>query len=290
MTKYQYSIIRFVPSPVRGEFVNLGLIVGSDQTGEWLIDVVGSRSRAAKMDDENVLPMVAADIQRLQSNIESYSDPDMFGASVDLSLSWLRELSRDSQNLLQFSAPKTVLATSAQEAMEKLWTLLVFEPTKSSRTSVTKSSVLSQYWAALKTHKLGAKNVKKRVLLETSKAHSPIDVVVHNGEVKDITQCWSLQIKNTDSLMNDIRSWGWTMRTLREKGGDILVNEDRIPVPNDVGIGVVYAPSENKQVEEEAFEVFQNSDVNAQCVLMSEVDEYAESNAADLFPPDSDIE
>ncbi len=290
MTKYQYSIIRFVPSPVRGEFVNLGLIVGSDQTGEWLIDVVGSRSRAAKMDDENVLPMVAADIQRLQSNIESYSDPDMFGASVDLSLSWLRELSRDSQNLLQFSAPKTVLATSAQEAMEKLWTLLVFEPTKSSRTSVTKSSVLSQYWAALKTHNLGARNVKKRVILETSKAHSPIDVVVHNGEVKDITQCWSLQIKNTDSLMNDIRSWGWTMRTLREKGGDILVNEGRIPVPNDVGIGVVYAPSENKQVEEEAFEVFQNSDVDAQCVLMSAVDEYAKSSAADLFSPDSDIE
>lgn len=288
MTKYQYSIIRFVPSPIRGEFVNLGLIVGSDQTDEWLIDVVGSRSRATKLDDENVFPMVAADLQRLQSNIESYSDPDMFGASVDLSLSWLRELSRDSQNLLQFSTPKTVLATSAQEAMEKLWNRLVSEPTKNSRTSVTKSIVLSRYWAALKMHKFSAKNVKKKVFLETSKTHSPIDVVVHNGKVKDITQCWSLQIKNTDSLMNDIRSWGWTMRTLREKGGSIITNDGKIPVPHDVRIAVVYAPSENNQVEEEAFEVFRNSDVNARCVLMSDVDEYAKSSAADLFPPDLD--
>jgi len=290
MTKYQYSIIRFVPSPIRGEFVNLGLIVGSDQTGEWLIDVVSSRSRATKLDDENVFPMVAADIQRLQSNIESYSDPDMFGASVDLSLDWLRELSRDSQNLLQFSTPKTVLATSAQEALDKLWRFLVFEPTKSSRTSVTKISVLSRYWTALKEHEFSAKNIKKKVLLETSKVHLPIDVIVHNGEVKDITQCWSLQIKDTDGLVNDIRSWGWTMRTLREKGGDIIVNERRIPVPSDVRIGVVYAPSDDSKVTDEAFEVFQNKDVDAQCVLMNEVDEYAKSSAADLFHSDLDME
>jgi len=290
MTKYQYSIIRFVPSPIRGEFVNLGLIVGNDQTGEWLIDVVGSLSRARKFDDKDVLPALASDLQRLEFAVESFSDPDLLGPIVDLSLSWLRRLSRDSQNLLQFSEPKSVLAASAQDAMEKLWGLLIFELPKKSRTSVTKRSVLSQYWAALKKNRLSVNNIKQKVLLETSKTHSPIDVVVHNGEAKDITQCWSFQIKDTGSLMNDIRSWGWTMRTLREKGGNILVNDDRIPVPNDVRIGVVYAPSDDNKVADEAFEVFRNSDVDAKCVLMEDVDEYAEASATDLFNDDSGME
>src|SRR5690606_17481412 len=109
-----------VPSPVRGEFVNLGLLLGSDQTGEWLIEVVSSKTRAAKLDENNLLPIVATDLQRLQSTVEAYTDPDMFDPQVEISESWLSDLARNSRNQLQFTRPNVVVAAHINEAFEKL--------------------------------------------------------------------------------------------------------------------------------------------------------------------------
>lgn len=275
MNKYHYSVIRFVPSPVRGEFVNLGLIVGCDATGEWSIDVASSRSRAAKLDDQNVFPLVAADLQRLQSGVESYSDPEVFAPTLDLSLEWLSNLARDSQNLLQFSTPKPIVSDSVESAMEKLWPLLVVEPAKVEHARVTKSSVLSQYWFALEQAHLTRQNLKKRATLATPKTHTSVDVVMHNGVVKDITQCWSLQVKDPDRIMDDIKSWAWTMKTLRDFGGTVKAGAKSIDVPPEVQLGVVYAPSDDESVSNEALEVFRDEDVKATCHTLEEVEAYA---------------
>ena len=278
MTKYAYSVIRFVPSPVRGEFVNLGIIVGSERTGEWAIDVVSSRSRASKLDDENVFPMVASDLQRMQSMIESYSDPDLLDPPFDLSDEWLSQLSRDSRNLLQYTAPNTVVADSAPSALEKLWKLLVVEPIPQKRTSLTRRSVISRYVSALERHDLDKTHIKRHAKLETSKTHAAIDVVVHNGVVKDITQCWSLQIKDSDAVTNDIKSWGWTIKTLRERGGLITATglPEPLKVPENVRVGVVYAESESQEVTDEALEVFNDKDIQAECVLVGAIEDFAE--------------
>lgn len=279
MNKYFYSTIRFVPSPMRGEFVNLGLIVGSDATGEWAIHVASSRSRARKIDDQDVFPMVATDLQRLQSDIESYSDPESFTPNIDLSLEWLSKLSRDSQNLLQFSSPKPILSLDANGALEQLWTLLVVEPEKHEQTKLTKSSVLSRYWYALKNKNLGQANLKKNASLETSKAHTSVDIVVHNGVAKDITQCWSLQVKNPDRVMEDIKAWGWTMKILRDHGGQVRAGEQSIEVPGDVKLGVVYAPSNDPGVIDAALEVFSDEDVDAASYTLEEANAYADLTA-----------
>jgi len=279
MNKYHYSAIRFVPSPVRGEFVNLGLIVGCDATGEWSIDIASSRSRAAKLDDLDVFPIVAADLQRLQSDVESYSDPDFFATHLDLSEEWLWDLARNSQNLLQFSSPKPVLAESADSALAKLWPLLVVEPTKAENATVTKSSVLSRYWFALEKNNLKRANLMKRAILETSKTHASVDVVTHNGVVKDITQCWSLQVKNPERIMDDIKAWGWTMKTLRDHGGTVRAGSKSIEVPANVRLGVVYAPSDDPAVSEEAIEIFQDKNVKAIFHTLERVEEHAISTA-----------
>lgn len=279
MTKYHYSIVRFVPSPVRGEFVNLGIIVGCDEKGEWLIDIASSRSRATKIDDQNVFPMVAADLQRLQSDIEGYADSEVLVPNRDVSLEWLSQMARDSQNLLQFSTPRPILAESADSAMAQLWPLLVVEPTKTEHAKVTKSSVLSQYWSAL-ARSLPPEKLKKKVDLTTSKTHTSVDVVAHNGVVKDITQCWSLQVKDPQRIMEDIKSWGWTMKTLREHGGVIRTRDTRLEVPANVNLGVVYAPSDDVAVCEEAKEVFQDGELAATVHTLEEVDDYASSVAS----------
>lgn len=282
MPKYQYSIIRFVPSPIRGEFVNLGLIVGCDQTGEWLIDVVSSKNRATKLDDQSILPMVVADLQRVQTLVENFSEPDIFGTEVELSEEWLRQLSRNSQNVLQFSTPKSVLGDSASNALQKLWGNLIVEHVPAERSNVSKATVISRYWTALTQQRLTAKNLKRKVRLETSKTHAPIDVVVHNGVVKDITQCWSFQIKETDDLLNDIKAWGWTIRDLRESGGMILTPNSKIEVPNDVNVGVLFAPGASGSFLQEAQDVFSDADVRAEQVELVNVDSHAEAAAKRL--------
>lgn len=278
MTKYAYSIIRFVPSPVRGEFVNLGIIVGSERTGDWAIDIVSSRSRASKLDDEGVFPKVVSDLQRLQLMIESYSDPDLLGPPFDLTDEWLVQLSRDSRNLLQYTAPNTVVAKSAATALEKLWKLMVVEPIPQKRSSLTRRSLISRFVSALERHDLNKSHIKRQAKLETSKTHAAIDVVVHNGVVKDITQCWSLQIKDVEAVTNDIKSWGWTIRTLRERGGLITAAglPEPLKVPQDVRVGVVYAESDSQEVTDEALEVFNDKDIQAECVLVGAVEDYAE--------------
>ena len=79
MPKYQYSIIRFVPSPTRGEFVNVGVIVGNDATDEWTMEVVGKKSRAAKLDDTGILPLVSTELERLQLRFPG-DDEEVFSA------------------------------------------------------------------------------------------------------------------------------------------------------------------------------------------------------------------
>lgn len=277
MPKYQYSIIRFVPSPIRGEFVNLGLIVGSDQTGEWLIDVVSSRSRATKLDDQNIFPMVAADLQRVQTLIENYSEPDLYGPEIALSEEWLRQLSRDSQNVLQYSSPKSVLGDTAAIALEKLWGNLIVEHVPTERSTVSKSTVISRYWSALTQLKLTGKNLKRKVRLQTEKTHAPIDVVVHNGVVKDITQCWSFQIKDTDELLNDIKAWGWTIRDLRDSGGQIVTGQSKIEVPKNVDVGVLFAKGASGAFLQEAQDVFNDSGVQAELIELENVEAHAEA-------------
>ncbi len=284
MNKYHYSVIRFVPSPARGEFVNLGLIVGSDDTGEWVIDVAKSRARATKLDDHNVFPLVAANLQQLQSSIESYSDTEVFAPEIDPSIDWLFELARDSQSLLQFSVPSIILAPSAESALERLGTLLVVDPIRTGRSQITKQSVVSQLWSALQRKNLGRDNLKKHATLDTSKTRTTVDVVAHNGVVQDITQCWSLQVKDTDKIMDDIKSWAWTMKTLRDHGGAIHAEKATLIVPTDVRLGVVYAPSERESVTDEALEVF--TGVGAEHHTVEQVEEYAEAVAAMLGPHD----
>ena len=44
--RYLYSVVRFVPDPARGEYVNVAAILGSEETGEWDVRQVENLRRA----------------------------------------------------------------------------------------------------------------------------------------------------------------------------------------------------------------------------------------------------
>jgi hypothetical protein len=43
---YQFSLIRFVPDPARGEFVNIGAVVGDDEAQDWELRLISNLKRS----------------------------------------------------------------------------------------------------------------------------------------------------------------------------------------------------------------------------------------------------
>ena len=108
---------------------------------------------------------------------------------------------------------------------------------------------------------------------------------MYNGVAKRLTQCWSFQVKDTESVLNEVKAWGWTMRDLRRSGGEIRTSTRRIQVPGEVELSVVYAPMADTKPEEfteEAIEVFNDADVHAIAIQLEDLDAHARA-AAELL-------
>lgn len=71
--RYVYSWIRFVPRPVVGECVNLGVVVGSDSPRDWKIHIFQSKDyetfRGGWIDFQGILPLVHACLEVLFSEM-----------------------------------------------------------------------------------------------------------------------------------------------------------------------------------------------------------------------------
>ena len=285
---YKYSIIRFSPSPTRGERVNLGLLIGSDIAGDWAFEVVAQRSRANLIDDEEVFPAVAAEIESLQAVVQRYGvDSFRFSEETMPSEAWHRELFETHQSLLQFTETMPVIASSASEAIGLLWSTLIVEPAKLLRSALTKSMVARRYFDRL-VHQVGTNHAKANTTLLAGPMKTTIDVAAHNGKALDLTQCWSFGVKDKSSVVDSVKAWGFSIERLRETGGLIVDKERRnqLVVPAEVRVSVVYygGTSMNEELEE-AFAVFKSSNVHATCLALDDsedVDAHIKSISQEL--------
>ena len=73
-TRYVYSTVRFVPNPARGEFVNIGAIIGSDDTREWELRTVDRYNRAAFLDDDGVFANALTIVNHLGVKLSRYTE------------------------------------------------------------------------------------------------------------------------------------------------------------------------------------------------------------------------
>ena len=285
MLKYHYSVIRFLPSPTRGEFVNLGVIVGSDATDEWAMELVGRKSRAAKLDDAGILPLVSTELQRLQLRFSGDDEESSWSDGPEINEVWLAEMASQSRNVVQYTPPQPILAVDVAAAMEKLWNTFIVDHVPQKRESLSRHQIRTRYLKSLQQFQLTPDQLKAKVKLSTGHSTTSIDVAVYNGVAKRLTQCWSFQVKDTESVLNEVKAWGWTMRDLRRSGGEIRTSTRRIQVPGEVELSVVYAPMADTKPDEfteEAIEVFNDADVHAIAIQLEDLDAHARA-AAELL-------
>lgn len=293
--RYVYSVGRFVPDPARDEAINIGIIAGSDENGEWALRTVGNYSRARRLDDRELLPSVRERLDRIEALIDPYTDvqasllPAVPPETVDEA--WLTRLSVDSANILQFTHPLPVVAESAEDAIDILWDELIVDPTQKSFRFAKKSRAVSAFAHALRANRVPDQRVIQKTTVKSSTFRAPMDFAIHNGNITHLANCWSFQLPNKESLMEEITSWAWAVRDLRKNGGIVANENSEFRITDGekatITIYVIYVPpAPGEDADERAFEsarvAFEDSDVLAHPVPASEADRVARDAARRL--------
>lgn len=268
--RFVYSLIRFVPDSARGEFVNVGAIVGSEESSEWEVRQVENPVRARALDNRNSLGAVWTFIDRLGNQIDEFEHGSMslFGPSVELSEEWLERVYRDHQNVVQLSTPTPMVADSADEALERVFDLLVLDPAQRKYRFRNKHAALAALRTAYSSRAIQkGRDLRERVILETAHHRERFDFAVTNGRALQLTQAWSFQVPDQDGLSEQIKAWGWTVRDARDSGGRVASPDGTTyDVGVDIDIEVVYvAPIQGQDAPAltEAQNVFAALDVTA---------------------------
>ncbi|HTF32591.1 MAG TPA: DUF3037 domain-containing protein [Myxococcota bacterium] len=268
--RYVYSVLRFVPDPGRGEFVNIGVIVGSDESSEWELRLVDNPRRARQLDERGILPKVWDFVNEVGQRLDYFTDAIEARSKFpeEISEKWLEALWQQSENVVQLSRPAPISEESLERAMEFLFREMIVDPERVRYPFKKKNVALAAVRRAYREQGL----TLGRNFFETPTVHSPnhserFDFAVANGMALQLTQTWSFQVPDREKLAEDIKAWAWTVRDIRDGGGHASTKDERrIEVPKDVSVVVVYVPpaSEKEEVAlREANSAFRRIDVQA---------------------------
>lgn len=279
---YRYWLLRYVPDVLRGERVNVGVVVGSDEADDWAIRKVSSFARANRLGGGD-----AADVLDGLIRLEDVISPGgSWKLPVDarlepqrISSGWMDRVRRQQQNNLQIAAPQLVRATSAAEAADVLFELLVVEPSPRA-TSRGRNEAVRELRHAFLEHHLRRWDLQADVRLTTGRQRTKFDVAVGRERVAQLTQVWSFDLQRMEPLRERLQAANFVTYRLRKQGGELTTpgrKQDPVEVSQDVPVRVLYVPPVKdiqREVLDEAREAWRDLDVRP--VPLSEVDSIAE--------------
>lgn len=264
------SMIRFVPSPARGEFVNVAAIAGTEDDGEWEVRAVANWKRAKQLDDRNTLPAVVDFVSTLQARADS--DTDMFATS--LTVAELRHRSLEMQNIVQVTMPVPVAVDSPSQAIDLAFTDFVLDPTRAKKGFLGKGRARQATGAAYR--KRGIPTLP-RARIRTGPYEIECDFAVANGKTVQVVRCWSFQRPDQADLAQEIEAWAWGIRALRLGGGATIADShpNVIEVSRDLDVEAVFIPPEStasRPAYDIAMRAFGDADTRIMPVDFSDAD------------------
>jgi hypothetical protein len=290
--RYIYSVVRYVPHPASGEFVNVGVIAGSDETGDWSLRESGNKRRARLFGPLASLTAVDAFMNEVGSRIDRFSL--MQGGEV--SEAWLEDLHRRHRNVVQLSSPTPIIAESAEEALDSIFGEVVVEGDAAEGGTVrgyaTRLRLFSELKSSYRQQQIPPRLIREKALVSVGGLKTPMDFVIGNGAAVQLAHTWSFQLQSIGEVVRDVKSWAFTVERLLERGGRTL-DEPAADVPSSVDVQVVLAPPRTNEQEKayaEAQKVF--SALNVDTVAEDDVRKVAQLARRRLdqqgFAPDLD--
>ena len=267
--RHVYSLIRFVPDPARGEFINVGAVAGSEESSDWAVRQVSNPVRARALDSSNALNAVWVFVDQLGKEIDEYQLglDQLFGPEQDLREDWLARLHRDHRNVVQLTYPTPMVAESAEDALDRVFDLLIVDPSQRRHRFRKKNQAVAALRRAYRAHEIDPdREMCEGVTLSTDDYQVRFDFAITNGKALQLAQAWSFQVPNQDTLADQVKSWGWTVQDTQERGGNITTRRGvRFEVTHDIDIEAVYIlPEENEDAPAlaEAVSVFESLGIN----------------------------
>lgn len=237
---FQFSLIRFVPDPARGEFVNIGAIAGDDDSGDWELRSIQNHRRAKAFDQRGNWPAALAFLGELDERIAAIDElvPDVEA----LTLEGLRRAAVEMRNIVQITPPAPVVAESAEAALDLVFEHLVLDPARTQFRFAKKHAALGAVNAAFREHNVPPEAIEVRARVHSGEFAGSFDFAVRNGKVVELVQAWSFQLPNQEDLAEQVKAWSWVVQQMRESGGTLAAAGNDIAIGSDVPIYVVAIP------------------------------------------------
>lgn len=261
MGRYRYSLVRCVPEPRTGEFINIGAIAGAFGEGDWSARTIGNYQRALKLCTAEQIAAVTAFIAEATQQIEE-ADSSFFPLDDE----WLDKISAERRNVVQLTAPQLAVAESADAVLDFVFARQLIDPAKSTRRAIGKNNLVAWVRRYLSEVINDSLIVERPVLTVGEHVNTTIDFAIGSDQAVALTQAWSFQNQGVEDLSKDVKAWAYAMGRLRQGEGARLAGSDRqLSLKEDVSIEVVFAPpvtSRQQEVFEEASDVFKELDAN----------------------------
>ncbi|NQX28312.1 DUF3037 domain-containing protein [Microbacteriaceae bacterium VKM Ac-2854] len=221
---YSYWLLRYVPDTVRGEFVNIGVIVGDDDRADWAIRTVESFVRANRLGGDASLSKSWLDrlVQRVAANQDTNAQLYPVALDTGISRSWLDRQRSRLNNSVQISPPTPVATADAASAADLLFSRLVNEAAReersTSRTRLVKN--LRSRFEQTGRLQLGM-NLQAKAEATVGRQHGQFDFAVGDRRAMQLTQAWAFQVKDLPRVDEMVRSWNYLAGRIRDEGANI---------------------------------------------------------------------
>ncbi|SCX37944.1 Protein of unknown function [Klenkia marina] len=279
MAKYIYALVRCVPEPITGEFINVGAIAGDPTTGDWGVRHVENFSRVQKIADVSAIDATMHFLATLSSRAEDQEmlAVDGFNDGEHLSEAALALWHGELNNVVQLSRPRPVIAADAEAALDLVFSRMLIDPARQKRGGLSKARVLKQVRDSYVSAGVDERMLQSRVeMFVGDKVDTRLDIVLGHRRAVQLTQAWSFQRASVDALNTDIKAWGYAMMRLRnnDEARIITGRDEFVVVSPDVPLEVVIAQPENdaqNRVFDVAMDIFM--DLRAHVVPLDRVEE-----------------
>jgi hypothetical protein len=264
MRRYIYSLVRCVPDPQTGEFINIGAIAGDPATGDWSMRQVGNESRVRRLAGPAQLDAVHRFLNEAGVRIDAMrAQADEDDVTAPIGEIWLQKLFYDLRNVVQLSEPLPIAADSAEQALDVLFSRQIIDPQSQAREpTVTKKRVIADLREAYRRAAVDDRFIEVRPELYVgAHVHTPLDFAVVAGQAVQITQGWSFRRTGVEELPVEVKAWGYAVDQLRrDRGARLMTAQGKLaPIPPDVAVQVVVVRPQTaaqERVYDEADQVF----------------------------------
>lgn len=250
---YSYWLLRYVPDAVRGEMVNVGVLVGRDG-GDWAIRRVRSYRRANRLGGS--ASRIDPWLSTLEREIHLQMQPELpqmrTSQSDPLTTARIQRMQLRLNNSIQIAEPSTVRGESASETAAFLFDFLVSEYSVAPRSTTRRRLVgqLRDQYEQIARLDLGS-SLRSRPQASAGLQRGRFDFAVVGNDVGQLSQVWSFDLADTDRLEQEIHAWSYLVTRLRQDGGELTSARTEIGqtleaaiAPNVAISAVVQRPSD----------------------------------------------